>query len=312
MAVSGKAIFKKTTPIFCYLGFLVAFSGLFSCGGEWTSGDGPKVSCRFSDVPFSAAREISLSADGETLYVLDNYGSVYAFDRNAARVCAFEPARTPENPDARLPVRMAEKIEKAGSFLYYYDGISLLRYDDAEWNCDVSLSGMAITASYIYGAASAGIAKLKIGVDGCSKTGISFPASRVMALDARAGLVATVETSGALSDAPERFSLYDADGSLRGRSPLSPDTANSHSFCSATRLRLGATFAVLLDSKCGYLGVFDLSGGLRYRQRLSDMGVRNAVDIDVLDDDFYILSSNRGVPLYFLDLASYAFGEESI
>ena len=171
---------------------------------------------------------------------------------------------------------------------------------------------MAITASYIYGAASAGIAKLKIGVDGCSKTGISFPASRVMALDARAGLVATVETSGALSDAPERFSLYDADGSLRGRSPLSPDTANSHSFCSATRLRLGATFAVLLDSKCGYLGVFDLSGGLRYRQRLSDMGIRNAVDIDVLDDDLYILSSNRGVPLYFLDLASYAFGEESI
>ncbi len=313
MAVSEKSSFKKSNPILRIVGFFCVLSAFLSCGGEWTSGSGPKVACRFSDIPFSTAREISLSADGEALYVLDIYGSVYAFNRNGARVCAFEPARTPENPDARLPVTAAEKIEKVGSFLYYYDGISLLRADDAKWNCDVSLSGMALTTSYLYGAASAGIAKLKIGADGCSKTGTSFPAARVMALDARAGMVATVETSGALSDAPERLSIYDADGSLRVRTALAlGDTANSLAFCSATRLRLGSAFAVLLDAKCGYLGVFDLSGGLLHRQKLSDMGVRNAVDIDVLDDDLYILTSSLVEPLYFLDLASYAFGEESI
>lgn len=295
------------------LGLLVFSSVLFSCGGEWTSGTGPKVACRFSDVPFSSAKEISLSADGEALYVLDIYGSVYAFDRNDARICAFEPARTPENPDARLPVRSAERIERVGSFLYYYDGISLLRDGDADWNCDASLSSMALTASWIYGAASsAGISKWKIDADGCSKAGTSFAASRVMALDVRSETVATVETSGALSDAPERFSVYGADGSLRARTALSGDTASSLSFCSATRLRLGATFAVLLDAKCGYLGVFDLSGGLLHRLRLSDEGIRNAVDIDVLDDDLYVLTSSIAVPLYFLDLASYAFGEESM
>lgn len=295
------------------LGFLGFLTVLFSCGGEWTSGTGPKVSCRFSDVPFSSAKAISLSADGEALYVLDIYGSVYAFDRNDARVCAFEPARTPENPDARLPIHSAEKIERVGSFLYYHDGISLLRDDDGDWNCDVSLSSMALTASYIYGAASsAGITKLKIDADGCSKTGTSFAASRVMALDVRSETVATVETSGALSDAPERFSLYGSDGSLRARTALSGDTASSLSFCSATRLRLGAAFAVLLDAKCGYLGVFDLSGGLLHRLRLSDMGIRNAMDIDVIDDDLYILASSLVVPLYLLDLASYAFGEESM
>ncbi len=313
MSVSEIPSFKKPNPICRIAGFFCILSALFSCGGEWTSGDGPKVSCRFSDIPFSAPKEISLSADGEALYVLDIYGSVYAFGRNAARVCAFEPARTSENPDARLPVTAAEKIEKVGSFLYYYDGISLLRNGDAKWNCDVSLSSMALSTSYIYGAASAGILKLKIGADGCSKTGTSFPAARVMALDARAGIVATVETSGALSDAPERFSIYDADGSLRVRTALaSGDTANSLAFCSAARLRLGSTFAVLLDTKCGYLGVFDLSGGLLHRLKLSDMGVRNAVDIDLLDDDLYILTSSLVYPLYFLDLASYAFGEESI
>lgn len=313
MTASENSSIKKPDPLLRVVGFFCILSAFLACGGEWTNGDGPKVSCRFSDVPFSTAREITLSADGEALYVLDIYGSVYAFNRNGARVCAFEPVRTPENPDARLPVTAAEKIQNVGSFLYYYDGISLLRYDDAKWNCDVSLSSMALSASYVYGAASAGISKLKIGAGGCSKTGTSFPAARVMALDARAGMVATVETSGALSDAPERFSLYDADGSLRARTALaSGENANSLSFCSATRLRLGSAFAVLLDAKCGNLGVFDLSGGLLHRQKLSDMGVRNAVDIDVLGDDLYILTSSLVEPLYFLDLASYAFGEESI
>ncbi len=293
---------------------LCVLSLLASCGGEWTSGDSTKVSCRFSDVPFSSATRLSLSADGELLYVLDRHSNVYAFNRNAARVCAFEPARTPENPDARIPVRMAEEIESVGSFLYYYDGISLLRHDDGNWNCDVSLQAMALTVSDVYAAkSSAGIEKLKIGPGGCSKTGTSFSAARVMAMDARAGIVATVETSGALADAPERFSVYDADGTLRARTALaSGDSANSLAFCSATRLRLGAAFAVLLDAKCGRLGVFDLSGGLTHRLALSDIGVRNAVDIDVSDDDLYILTSGIVEPLYFLDLASYAFGEESM
>ncbi len=313
MAVFANPVFEKRFPLLRVLGFFCVLTVFLSCGGEWTSGSGPKISCRFSDVPFSSAKEVSLSADGEAIYVLDIYGSVYSFARNSARVCAFEPARTPENPDARLSVHSAEKIEKVGSFLYYYDGISILRDGDGEWTCDVSLSSMAITASYVYGAAStAGISKLKIGPEGCSKTGTSFAASRVMALDARAETVATVETSGALSDAPERFSVYDADGSLRARTALSSDTASSLFFCSATRLRLGSAFVVLLDAKCGYLGVFDLSGGLLHRLSLFEAGIRNAVDIDVLGDDLYILASSLAVPLYFLDLASYAFGEESM
>lgn len=296
------------------LDILCVLSVLVSCGGEWTAGDSPKVSCRFSDVPFATATRLSLSADGELLYVLDRHASVYAFNRNAARVCAFEPARTPENPDARIPVPMAEDIEKVGSFLYYYDGISLLRYDDGNWNCDVFFQAMALTTSDIYAAkSSAGIEKMKIGPGGCSKTGSSFSAARVMALDARAGIVAAVETSGSLADAPERFSVYDADGTLRTRTALaSGNSSNSLAFCSATRLRLGAAFAVLLDAKCGRLGVFNLSGGLEHRLELSDLGIRNAVDIDVVDDDLYILTSGVVEPLYFLDLASYAFGEESI
>lgn len=295
------------------LTLLFAACALFSCGGEWTRGETSKVSCRFSEVPFSSAKSLSVSDDGETLYVLDRYGSVYAFARNGARVCGFEALRTQENSDAKIPVSGAENIERVGSFLYYYDGISLLRYDSPDWTCDVSLAGMALTTSYAYVAStSAGIRKLKLLSSGCSKTETSFAASRVMALDARADEIAAVETSGALSDAPERFSLYDADGTLLTRTALSADTANSLHFCSATRLRLGASFAVLFDAKCGYLGVFNLSGGLEHRLKLSEIGIWNAVDVDIFADDLYILTSSVAVPLYFLDLASYAFSEETM
>ena len=88
------------------------------------------------------------------------------------------------------------------------------------------------------------------------------------------------------------------------------DTNNSLHFCSATRVRFGATFFALLDAECGYLGVFNLSGGLQYRMDLTEIGVRNAVDIDIIQDDLYILTSSTVNPLIYLDLASYAFGEE--
>jgi hypothetical protein len=132
-----------------------------------------------------------------------------------------------------------------------------------------------------------------------------------MALDARSDLVVAVETSGALSDPPQRVAVYDADGGVQARAALAAsDTSNSLHFCSATRVRLGAAFFALLDSKCGYLGVFNLSGGLEHRMDLSEIGARNAVDIDVIQDDLYILTSSTVNPILYLDLASYAFGEE--
>ncbi|MBP5247785.1 MAG: hypothetical protein J6Z31_08010 [Fibrobacter sp.] len=282
-----------------------------SCGGEWTAGDSVEVKCDLSEVPFSSAERLSLSADGESLYILDRYNKVYAYNRNGARVCAFELSRTPENSDGRIPVSMAQEIEKVGSWLYYYDGISVMRYDDEDWACDVSLNAMALTTSYIYYAPSSGLGKLKIQSTGCAKTGTSYSATRVMALDAKSDWIVAVETSGALTDAPQRVSIYDEDGAVKARAALAAsDTNNSLHFCSATRVRLGSTFFALLDTKCSYLGVFNLSGGLQYRMDLAEIGARNAVDIDVIQDDLYILTSSTVNPILYLDLASYAFGEE--
>ena len=132
--------FRLLKPILLCLIFI-------SCGGEWTAGDSAEVKCDLSEVPFSSAERLSLSADGESLYILDRYNKVYAYNRNGARVCAFELSRTPENSDGRIPVSMAQEIEKVGSWLYYYDGISVMRYDDEDWACDVSLNAMALTTS---------------------------------------------------------------------------------------------------------------------------------------------------------------------
>ena len=293
------------------LGSVLLCLCFISCGGEWIAGDSSKVSCNLSEVPFRSAQKISLSSDGETLYILDRYNDVYAYTRNDARTCAFELLRTSENPDGEIPVNMAQDIAKVGSWLYYYDGISVLRYDDEDWMCDVSLNAMALTASYIYYAPSAGLAQLKMNSTGCVKTGISYSATRVMALDVMSDWIVAVETSGALTDSPERVSIYDADGGVRTRAALAAnDINNSLHFCSATRVRFGATFFALLDAACGYLGVFNLSGGLQYRMDLTEIGVRNAVDIDIIQDDLYILTSSTVNPLIYLDLASYAFGEE--
>ncbi len=282
-----------------------------SCGGEWTAGDSSEVNCDLSEVPFSTAQQLSLSSDGSSLYILDRFNRIYAYNRNGARVCAFELDRTPENSDGKIPVSMAQEIEKVGSWLYYYDGISVMRYGDDDWMCDVSLNTLALTASYIYYAPSSGLGRLKIQPTGCVKTGVSYSATRVMALDAESDWIVAVETSGALSDAPQRVSVYSDDGSVRARAALAAsDTSNSLHFCSATRVRLGSAFFALLDAKCGYLGVFNLSGGLQYRMDLAEIGARNAVDIDVVQDDLYILTSSTVNPVVYLDLASYAFGEE--
>ena len=85
------------------LAFFVFFLGLFvSCGGEWTAADSTALSCRISDVPFTSAEQISLSADGEDLYILDRFNHVYVYGRNDARTCAFELFRTPENSDGQI------------------------------------------------------------------------------------------------------------------------------------------------------------------------------------------------------------------
>lgn len=284
---------------------------LFACGGEWVAEESSKVSCDISDVPFSTAQKISLSADGEKLYILDRYGHAYAYSRNEARTCAYELDRTPENPDGEIPVSMAENIEKVGSFLYYYDGISVLRYDDAEFSCDISLNAFALTPSFVYYAPSAGLGKNRITATGCVKTNVSFSAARVMTLDASADRIVTVETSGALSDPPQRLVIYDEEGNALARSALAADDVNnSLHFCSATRVRFGAAFVALLDVKCGNLGVFSLDGELMHRLDLSEMGIRNAVDMDIARDDLFLLTSSSVYPLYFLDFSSFAFGEE--
>lgn len=289
----------------------ILFLLLMSCGGEWVSGNSSTVSCDLSDILFGTPKRMVLSGDGDFLYVLDRFDDVYAYSRNRARTCAFEPLRTSENPDAKIPVNMASELAIAGSFLYYYDGISILRSGDADWECDVSLNAFAATPSYLYYAPSVGLQKVKMNSTGCVPTGTSFSATRVLAVDEKSSSIATAETSGALSDPPQRISVYDADGNVRFRAALaSGDSENSLHFCSATRIRLGAAFLALLDAKCGYLGVFNLSGGLEHRLKLSEIGVRNPVDMDIVDDDLYILSSSSIEPLYFLDLASYAFGEE--
>ena len=288
------------------LAFFVFFLGLFvSCGGEWTAADSTALSCRISDVPFTSAEQISLSADGEDLYILDRFNHVYVYGRNDARTCAFELFRTPENSDGQIPVGQAEKIESVGSFLYYYDGISLLRYDDDEFLCDVSLRQMAITSSAIYYAPNSGLEKLKINGTGCKKTQTSFAATRVMAMDAKAGMIATVETSGALTDPPQRLNIYSESGNLQVRRALAVgDKRNTLHFCSATRIRFGAAYLALLDAKCAYVGIFDLNGELIRRVDLTEEGIRGALDIDIAQDELFILTSSSIHPIYYFDFAS--------
>lgn len=284
------------------------FGLLASCGGEWVSGD-RAVSCDISEVLFGTASRIATAPDAGTLYVLDRFGNVYAYGKNRARVCAFEPDRSLES-DAKMPVSMAKDIDFAGSSLYYSDGVSILRAGDGDFSCDVSPNAFAATPSHIYYAPSAGIQKVKIGSSGCTKTGTSFPAARVVAMDAEAETVVTAETSGAISDPPERISAYDANGNILFRSALSGDFSNSHFFCEASRIRIGATFIALLDAECGILGIFDLSGGLLHRLELSEWGIRNPVDMDLSGDDLYLLTTSSAEPLRFLDFAAFAFGEE--
>ncbi len=47
-----------------------------------------------------------------------------------------------------------------------------------------------------------------------------------------------------------------------------------------------------------------------HRLDLSEMGIRNAVDMDIARDDLFLLTSSSVYPLYFLDFSSFAFGEE--
>lgn len=285
---------------------------LSSCGGEWTDRESATVACDFSELPTSSAKRLSLSADGEELYILDKYGSAYRFAKNPARTCAFELARTPENSDGKAGVSMAQEIDAVGSCLYYYDGISLLRNLDDGWSCDVSTGTFAMTSSNVYSAGTAGLRAYKVQSKGCATAAVSFAATRVMALDVRSDLIVSVETSGALSDSPERLVLYRSDGSVEMRAALSADSASSLHFCSATCVKLGPAFIALFDAKCGNLGVFNLSGGLEHRIELSSAGIRNPVDIDLVGNDLYVLTSSSVRPLYLFDFASFAFGEESL
>lgn len=283
-----------------------------SCGGEWTDRESGAVACDFSEMPSSSVKRLSISSDGEDLYVLDKYGSVYRFVKNPARTCAFELARTPENSDGKVEVSMAQEIDAVGSYLYYYDGISLLRSLDEDWSCDISTGTFGMTVSNIYAAGNSGLKAYRVQAKGCVTSGVSFAAMRVMALDARSDLIAAVETAGALSDSPERLVLYRSDGSAEMRAALSADTASSLHFCSATRVKLGPAFIALLDSKCGTLGVFNLSGGLLHRLELATLGIRNPIDIDLVGNDLYVQTSSTMRPLYWLDFATFAIGEESL
>ena len=286
---------------------LLSFAG---CEGEWVASDTAKTSCDLSETPFTSGMALTLSSDGEVLYVLDRYYDVYRYARNDARVCAFDLDRTSDLSDAKISVDYAKDIAVAGSFLYYYDGIGVRRYNDPDWHCDYSMNFMAVTGSYVFGAPSSGINEYKITSSGCSiASDASFSAARVEAIAANSSIVAALETSGALTDPPERFSVYDKfSGALKVRSALSSDTSSSLHFCSASRLRLSNSYALLLDAECGYLGVFNYSSGmLEHKLNLSSIGIRSPVDIATVGDDLYILTGSSVVPLYLVDLASYSW-----
>ena len=278
------------------------------CGGSWTSGDdSAAVSCDLGEWYGGTPSKLAVSSDEESLYILDRNGTVYGYGRNDSRVCAFESNSGFASYGA-LALGFADDIAPAGSYLYYDDGLEVRRYNDSSWTCGVSPSSMAVNASSIAVAGDYTLADYKLTSSGCTKKATSFVnAERPLAVAADDQYVITAESVTG-SGSPERLVIYDrSSGSVEARSALSELDSSELHFCEATRLRLGNGYILLLDAKCGYIGVFDYNGTLSHRLDLSDFGIRSPEDIAVAGDVLYILNGSSVRTLYRLDFATYSW-----
>ncbi len=290
--------------------FLVVVSFfLVNCEGEWSDGDrSAAVACDLGDWSHGTPYKLAISSDEASLYVLDQYSTVYRLTRNEARTCAFEADPTFASFGALSLSGIIDDIALAGSFLYYSDGIGVLRYDDEDWSCDVSANSMAVQASSMVLAPKAGLSDYKFTATGCTKQSTSFSGvTRVHTVAANASMVVTAESVAGTSGSPERLSVYDRAGVVKYRTALSSLEESELHFCSATRIRLGSSYILLFDKECGYVGVFNYDGTLVHRLDLADLGIRSPADIAVAGDVLYILNGSTYNGLYRLDFATYSW-----
>ncbi|OIP51244.1 MAG: hypothetical protein AUK31_04510 [Fibrobacteres bacterium CG2_30_45_31] len=296
--------------------FLFAMSlFLVDCGGEWTSSDNSEAySCDLGDWSGGTPSRLAVSGDAETVYVLDNYSTVYRYGVNAARKCAYELDRSVTTDGAITLSGFADDIALAGTFLYYNNGIRINRYDDDAWSCDVTTHSMAVQASSMVVGKTAGLEDYDFSSTGCTKQSTSFSGvTRVHTVAANASIVVTAESVTGVSDPPTSISIYDrSTGSVSYRSALSANEDSEMHFCSATRLRLGSSYILLLDAECGNLGVFDYQGTFVHRLDLADLGIRSVADIAVVGDVLYILNGSSYHPLYRLDFSTYSWENETL
>lgn len=278
------------------------------CGGEWTAGDdSAAVSCDLGEWYGGTPSKLAVSSDEESLYVLDRDGTVYGYGRNDSRVCAFESNSGFASYGA-LTLGLVDDIALAGSYLYYDAGLEVRRYNDSSWTCGVAPSSMAVNASAMAVAGGYTLADYKFTSSGCTKKATSFVnAERPLAVAADDRYVVTAESVTG-SGSPERLVIYDrSSGSVEARSALSSLDSSELHFCEATRLRLGNGYILLLDAKCGYVGIFDYNGTLSHRLDLSDVGIRSPEDIAVAGDVLYVLNGSSVRTLYRLDFATYSW-----
>lgn len=278
------------------------------CGGEWTAGDdSAAVSCDLGEWYGGTPSKLAVSSDEESLYVLDRDGTVYGYGRNDSRVCAFESNSGFASYGA-LTLGLVDDIALAGSYLYYDAGLEVRRYNDSSWTCGVAPSSMAVNASAMAVAGGYTLADYKFTSSGCTKKATLFVnAERPLAVAADDRYVVTAESVTG-SGSPERLVIYDrSSGSVEARSALSSLDSSELHFCEATRLRLGNGYILLLDAKCGYVGVFDYNGTLSHRLDLSDVGIRSPEDIAVAGDVLYVLNGSSVRTLYRLDFATYSW-----
>lgn len=238
-------------------------------------------------------------------YVLDDFSTVYHYHRDPSRLCTFELNRDFASFGMfRLP-GFADEIEYYGYSLYYYDGISLRKADNEEFDCSEAEGLFDVEGGHVVSGSNTGLRMLKLTADGCSSTNINFPqALRVHALAASSDKVASVESISGPGAPPERLVVYSTDSSSSPFRHALSDVENSEMyFCSATRLAFFNSGILLFDKECGKLGVFDREGYFINSLNLKDFGVRSPVDMGVWENQVYFLTETSFNLTYRLELA---------
>lgn len=272
---------------------LLIMISLMSCGGEWVSSPDSAGVTHCSSESLPAGRSVlrgALSPDGSSLYVLDNWSTIYRFQRHPVRSCGWEPDFEWQNAGSWSQPGFVQDLDYAVGLFAFQDGASISVSNG--WECRAQSGPMALGPdgqSFLV-ATQGGIQGWVRSGSSCVKSSFSGSGFPVWVVAQESQRLFAIEGVGLF----QNFVVFDLSGSVLWREPLSVQLGDPKYFCSADRLRSGPSGVFLLDKECQQLGVFERNGVWRKTLDLGALGIRRAIDIMPGEQGMlYILTENQ-------------------